>query len=384
MIEINKIKNLCTGCTACFSVCPKSAIEMKARKGGFLFPEINKDKCVNCGLCEKVCQAYKDNENIFLSSDNANYFAAYAKEEFMDENSTSGAVASLLMQEFVKQGFKVCGARFSDDLKTVYHKLSDDIGDIKAFAGSKYLQSDLKDTYKEIKKELERGGTVLFTGSSCQAGGLKKYLGKDYENLYIIDFICHGVPAPELWGKYKEYLEEKHKAKLIKYNFRAKTDGWGKITQSAEFEPLKSFKNSGSKNEFHYWFGRHLSLRESCFNCLYRRKDRISDITVADFWKIEEYYPEIPVKQGISAVIVSSDKGEKLLELIKDKIELIPVSEESIFEKRKTALYNFEIPALRQEFMSDADKISIKELIKKYPTESFFKRVKDKLRSMVR
>ena len=208
----------------------------------------------------------------------------------MDENSTSGAVASLLMQEFVKQGFKVCGARFSEDLKTVYHKLSDDIGDIKAFAGSKYLQSDLKDTYKEIKKELERGGTVLFTGSSCQAGGLKKYLGKEYENLYIIEFICHGVPAPALWGKYKEYLEEKHKAKLIKYNFRAKTDGWGKITQSAEFEPLKSFKNSGSKNEFHYWFGRHLSLRESCFNCLYRRKDRISDITVADFWKIEEYY----------------------------------------------------------------------------------------------
>lgn len=173
MIEINKIKDLCTGCTACFSVCPKSAIEMKARKGGFLFPEINKDKCVNCGLCEKVCQAYKDNENLFLSSDNANYFAAYAKEEFMDENSTSGAVVSLLMQEFVKQGFKVCGARFSDDLKTVYHKLSDDIGDIKAFAGSKYLQSDLKDTYKEIKKSLKGAAPCFLQALPARRAVLK-------------------------------------------------------------------------------------------------------------------------------------------------------------------------------------------------------------------
>lgn len=374
----------CVGCGACSNICPKSCISMGVDKFGFLYPNINTAECINCNKCRSVCPI--EREDLFHDNKHTSYYAAWAIPEYMNPNSTSGGIVSVLAQNFVNKEAFVCGACFDDQLYELRHYVINSREELDRLAGSKYLQSDSSAVMHTIKSLLEEKKELLFIGTPCQVAALRAFLQKDYDNLFTIDFFCHGVPSPLAWKKYVSYLENKYRAKLISYNFSAKKNGWGKIEQAAQFEPKRFFGEVGRFNTYHNWFGHHLSIRSSCFNCHYRSDNRVSDLTVGDFWKIESYYPEIPTRQGLSSVFTNTQKGKSLLShaLKLNQIQLREVSYESIWEKRKTGKNNFVIPDNRDEFLLDLAELNPADLVKKYPTTSVMSLFVSKIKSIFR
>lgn len=384
MINVESIKEGCTGCSACSNICPNSSITMEQDRYGFFYPFVNFDTCIDCHLCESVCMALNDNSKLFHDKSESKYFAAWAQETHMEATATSGGVISVIAKNVLEDG-KVCGACFCEGMTKLQHVFCDNPEQIKKMAGSKYLQSDTTLAYKSVEEVLKSGERVLYIGTPCQVAGLRKYLKKDYNKLLTIDFLCHGVPSPLAWNKYVDFIEEKYKAKLVEYNFRAKIHGWGKIEQRAKFQPERNFKEIGPFNTYHNWFGHHLSIRSSCFHCKFRNASRVSDITVGDFWKVEEYYPDVPREQGISCVMINTASGKELFDkgIQKEQLCYKPVSYESIWEKRSTVLSNFKEPEERKKFMEDLVELSPRELLKKYPAPSFCRLFIDKIKSMV-
>lgn len=385
MIKLESFIEKCTGCSACQNACPNGSIVMKRDGCGFLYPSINEATCINCHQCERVCEALNGCNELFLDNLNSKYIAAWANEANMEPNSTSGGVATVLSKNFLESG-RVFGAAFIDGVTNLQHIECSSLGDVLAISGSKYLQSDTATSFSNVKKALVSGEKVLYIGTPCQIAGLKKFLGKQYKNLYTIDFFCHGVPSPLAWEKYVDYLEKKYHAKLLKYNFRAKLRGWGRIEQSAKFSSRRFFRDIGSLNAYHSWFGHHLSIRSSCFHCQLRSDRRVSDITLADFWKIEQFYPEVPTKQGVSCVILNTKQGEELFDEAVKKCQLISkvVSYESVWEKRKTTKSNFKEPLEREEFLQNLKTVSGEQLVKKYPSQTFWQLVLSKFKSLLR
>ncbi len=381
MINMLNVEYDCVGCGACSNVCPVECIEMKANAYGFLFPNISKRDCINCHKCEKVCVAINDNTEIFETYEDTEYYAAWAKPEYMIENATSGGVVSLIIGNFFKIG-KVYAACFSDNLQNLEHILCNENTLLKYISGSKYLQSNSSKVLKNIESNLNDREKVLYIGTPCQVASLKKYLKKEYNNLYTIDFFCHGVPSPLAWEKYKTFLERKYKSRLVDYNFRSKKRGWERMCVRAEFENKNEINQRSYENALHVWFGRHLSVRDSCFNCKFRKAERVSDLTVGDFWHIEDYYPEIPRDQGVSCVLINTANGKNLFNrLIEfDQINYEVVSSESIWEKRKTAKGNYKCPEERVLFLEDLANLSPEELVRTWPARSFISMFIEKLR----
>ena len=215
---LEKAIKFCNGCHTCYSLCPKQAIKMVADNEGFLNPQINNVLCINCGLCEKRCpvlnQIIKDDEKTFS-------YAVINNNEEIRLRSSSGGVFTTLAENVIKQNGIVFGAKFDSNFNVI-HGYTDSIEGLSDFRGSKYVQSTIGDSFKDCKNFLEDGHQVLFTGTPCQIGGLKSFLGKNYDNLLLVDIICHGVPSPLLWTEYKKYLEKKINSRIIKTDFRSK------------------------------------------------------------------------------------------------------------------------------------------------------------------
>ena len=226
MIEI-KEKTDCCGCHACYNICPKNAIEMIEDEKGFKYPKINKEKCIECNLCIKVCPII----NKKVMENNIMAYACYNKNEEELKHSSSGGMFILLAKEILKRNGVVFGA-YLDKNYNVQHGYIENKKDIKIFMGSKYVQSNIGETYRNVKYFLEKERYVLYTGTPCQIEGLKTYLGKDYDKLYTQDIICHGVPSPLVWEKYKEYRKNMDKNNPIKINFRDKNNGWNDFSMS--------------------------------------------------------------------------------------------------------------------------------------------------------
>ena len=384
MLEILKNKDGCIGCGACEVVCPRHCISLEEEIAGFLYPTVNEENCIRCGKCSKVCVVCAEREN-FDIKDYINYFAAWAKEPYMDAKATSGGIATLLAKQFIKTGF-VAGCVLGENFD-VEHKIAYEAEEISKFTGSKYVQSRTGEVFESIKLNLEKGKKVLFIGTPCQVAAVKKCVGKNYDSkLYTVDFFCHGVPSPRAWKKYVNYLEGKRHSKLVDYNFRTKKNGWGGLYRTAYWDNGKEETVNGWACAFHGWFGKHLSLRDSCFHCKYRTEMRESDITIADFWGISKYYPDVKTSQGVSAVILSSEKGRELFENLvsDDQIEYIKVSRDSIWKDRKTVFENFEIPSERNRFLEDVDKLNPRDLVKKYPPQKLSDHIMKKLKNIIR
>ena len=219
-------------------------------------------------------------------------------------------------------------------------------------------------------------------------GALVEYLHVNKitpNRLLTVDFMCHGAPSPLLGKKFIQHLEKKAGKKITYYNFRSKAFGWGGLDRMLEFADGSKKVISAAICPLHSWFGRHLSIRKSCFNCQYRTKQRASDITVADFWGIDKSYPEIPTKQGISAIQINSEKGRKAYDFLREECGLISydVSEDSVWA-RKTALTNFAKPQAYEAFWESANTLTIKELIKKFPPQSKMGCLKQFIKSIIR
>lgn len=298
-------KEECCGCRACYNICPTKAIQMSPDEKGFLYPVVDKDKCIDCGLCIKVCNFQK-----FIPTDLVpDCFAVKHVNENEIATSRSGAFFIALAQQVLNQNGIVFGCVIENS-RFVFLKWADGKEGVNEFKGSKYVSSDTRDTFKECEDFLKTGRTVLFSGLGCQVHGLLSYLklkNVNTANLITCDLVCHGAPSPKLWEQFVDRTEEIVNNKILSADFRDKKRfGWR--------AHLETFNLSdGQALSYRRWtdiFYAHVMFKESCYNCKYTTPNRKSDFTIADYWGIEKNVPEFDDDKGVSLVLVRTQKAK--------------------------------------------------------------------------
>ena len=378
MIKIED-KSKCCGCYSCINVCPKNAINMVEDEKGFKYPEIDESKCINCNLCEKACPIL----NKVKQDNSPKAYAAYNKDEKIRLESSSGGIFTLISNYILENNGVIFGAAFDNDF-LVKHIEINNKKDLYKLRTSKYLQSAIGDTYTKVKEYLNKDITVLFTGTPCQVEGLKTYLKKDYDNLYTQDIICHGVPSPKVWKKYLEYRNKQDLNKPVRIKFRQKDDGWNLFALLLQYNN-SAYKINHKDDLFMQAFLRDAILRDSCYACNFKKINRNSDITLADFWGIDNVIENMNDNKGTSLVIVNSDKGKILFDNIKNNTVFKEVNfEESI--KYNTSMYkSVKMPKKRDEFFANLDNIEFDKLVKKYTvTPPFIRKVFSKVKRIIK
>ena len=347
MIDL-KLKSDCSGCHACFSICPKDSITMSSDDEGFLYPVINKDTCIDCGLCEKVCQS----KNPIKALNEPTAYAAYNTDETIRIQSSSGGIFTLVAEYIIDNGGVVFGAAFDDNLNVHHTKISAK-DNLNLLRGSKYVQSTIGNTYKEAKEILKTGQLVLYTGTPCQIDGLLNYLGKDYDNLFTQDLICHGAPSPMVWQKYLTFHSEKN-GKIAREPspcFRCKSKGWKRYSVLFTYANNAEYQRTVDKDIYMQAFLHDLSLRPSCYDCKSKGTKRNSDITLADFWGIWNVLPEMFDDKGTSLILVNSQKGKVLLDKIRDRMTIREVDADEALKYNSPAYKSVLKPLNRDAFM---------------------------------
>lgn len=374
MIQINEKKDCC-GCGACFNACPAKCISMEYDEEGFQFPKVDKNKCVDCNICEKVCPILTNNN---MCDDYTEGYAAINKNDQMRLKSSSGGIFSLLANEIISLGGLVVGVAMSSDCRKAQHKIIDSKESLNSLLGSKYLQSDVGDIYQRIKKELINNRLVLFSGTPCQVSALHNYLGKKYENLICIDLICHGVPSPGLWEKNVEYIENRTNSTLLGVNFRCKKE---QITAEYGIHYKNACYQPKDEDPYFRMFLKEYSLRLCCYDCKFKGISRSSDITLGDFWGINDFYPDMDDGKGVSLIVIQSTKGKQLFERIKIYLETKQVDINRVFETHNDAMIKSSVkPSDRKEFWNDYQALSYDALFKKYVPLNSKEKVKKILR----
>lgn len=373
-----KIKD-CTGCNACFSICPKQCISMKIDGEGFRYPEVNYDLCIQCGLCIKICpilnQKKVNNKPIA--------YACINKEEKIRVESSSGGIFSLLADYVFDYSGVVVGAIFNSEF-FVIHECIEDRNDLSKLRGSKYLQSDIKDVLIKTKKFLDQNRLVLFSGTPCQIGGLKSFLEKEYENLICIDIVCHGVPSPKVWGKYLEFRKTKANSDIERISFRTKNLGWKRYSVLFQFKNNTEYLKPLTEDLYMQAFLRDVCLRPSCYDCKFKTLNRESDITLADFWGIQNLLPNFDDDKGTSLIFVNSEMGMKLFEKIKNKVKFQEVNIKEAVVYNSAAIKSVECNKSREEFFQKLDIISFDVLVKKYCKENIIFKVIKKIKTKLK
>ena len=312
----------CCGCSACAGICAHNAIIMEADAMGFKYPVVDVSKCVDCGLCEKVCAF---NENYDKSQNLPDPLAYGVRHKDMNEvlTSRSGAAFIAISDWILENGGVIYGAGYSDHFHVV-HKRATTKEERNEFKGSKYVQSDMNDVFKQVKADLKTGLKVLFSGTPCQVAGLASFVGKKLrDNLYLVDIVCHGVPAPNIWRDYLAYVEKKYNDTVIAVDFRDKTElGWASHKESFTFLSRKVYMNT-----FAYLFYDHIMLRPSCERCHFTNLHRPGDITIADFWGWEKTGKTINNdNKGISLVFCNTFKGLDIFNVVSGVIQSFPTN----------------------------------------------------------
>ena len=367
-------KSKCSGCGACFSACPSKAISMQKDIEGFLYPIVDEKKCTKCGLCKKTCPILNNKYIKKNQNSNPNCYAGWNKDESVRKNSSSGGIFSVIAKYILNKKGYVCGASFEDHNR-LKHIIICDEKDLPKLRGSKYLQSEIGNVFIEIKNLLENDNWVLFTGTPCQAVGLKNYLKKEYEKLLIVDIICHGVPSPLVFEKYLKEVEEVNSKKIEKINFRDKSLGW-KNPQIV----LTSEKGSDliKKSLFGDIYGRgfltNLFLRNICTDCVFSQWPKASDITLGDFWGIWKYNPGLDDGKGTSLIMPNNGKGEFVINSIKESIaEFTNVPSSVAIDNNYPVIISSDKHVNREEFFENfLEKSNISQLILKYLDDDNF------------
>lgn len=350
MISIEE-KNKCCGCGACFNACPTKAISMKEDEEGFDYPQVEEKKCIGCGLCEKCCPILYEKG---YSKSKPKAYACFNRDDDIRLKSSSGGIFSILADKVVETGGIVFGAGYDENFNVIHQsvKAKEKIENLRR---SKYVQSNTQKTFIETKEALENGEVVLYTGTPCQIEGLKLFLKKDYENLLTQDIICHGVPSPKVWKKYLEFRKIKDKQEPINVNFRNKNTGWKLLNLVIKYQDGE-FQQSADKNSYMQAFLKNTSLRESCYNCHFKKIDRVSDITLADFWGVENIIPEMDDNKGTSLMIIHSKKGNEWFEKIKYNIKYQEVDLEEAIKYNPSIVESAKMDKNRKKFFEKLDK----------------------------
>lgn len=319
MIKITD-KSRCCGCESCRSVCPKKCISMKADKEGFLYPEVDLSQCVDCKLCEKVCPVLHP----ALLDRKPKVFAGINNDITIRLQSSSGGIFTLLAEQILHKGGIVFGACF-DEHWNVVHSYTDTIEGLEHFRGSKYVQSYVGDSFVQVKKFLDEGREVLFSGTPCQIAGLKNFLRKPYHNLLTVDVVCHGVPSPKVWQSYlyesgcNAYHSKKRDSsfvladKITSISFRSKENGWKSYCMSITYKNERKEVIPFYHDTYMNVFLSNLSLRPSCYACPAKLHYAQSDITLADFWGVDQLHPEIDDDKGCGLILLHNDYAFALL-----------------------------------------------------------------------
>ena len=325
MIQIAN-KQSCSGCTACMAVCPKNAISMVSDDKGFLYPLVDLEKCINCGLCEKTCPFEK---TVNEPKERVAY-AVKHKDISVLKESTSGGIFTAVSDYVLQQGGIVYGAALDENM-IVKHTRAVTAEERNKMRGSKYVQSDLGDVFRLVKNDLFNNKLVLFTGTPCQIAGLRSYLGNKCDGLICLDLICHGVPSPMIFKEHIFFLSKKLKTKILDYKFRPKKWGWHVHRELV----------CGEKKEYHstpyldLWKNLYYSrvcTRPSCNNCPFSNLNRVGDITIGDCRGIDNVYSDFGSYEGVTLAIVNTKKGKEVFEKISDTIKYEPLNIEDVMQ----------------------------------------------------
>lgn len=341
MIRISD-KTLCSGCTACVAACPKQCIVLRRDREGFDYPVANPDLCIDCGLCEKICPVLNQSERV---EPHGSYAAR--RDEGL-ERVSSGGVFPLIAERFVSDGGIVCGAVLDEDCNVVHSEISDKDG-LCRLKGSKYVQSELYSIFEEVRVNLQNERKVLFSGTPCQIAGLKAFLRKDYNGLYTIDLACHGVPSPGLWDMYKKQLEARQGDKLVNVAFRDKSQGWRHYGVRYEFS-RSSYVAPAVKDPYMALFFQSMTLRPTCYDCTLRGGRSGSDMTLSDLWSVRDAAPHMNDDRGVSGVLVNSDKGQELLDRVKEGLTMMEIEPSHIKAQNSGLGGSLPVPRSRQDF----------------------------------
>lgn len=359
----------CTACSACYNVCPKSAITMIVDNSGESHPVVDMSKCIHCGLCEKVCPGVEGVE--LRRNGKPEVYCCWLKDAARRKESTSGGAAFAISQAIINKGGHVWGAAYDEHMYVRYTE-ANTMDELAVIQKSKYTQCIVGDAFKKIKKELDNGDYVLFAATGCHVMGLRAFLRKDYPNLYTLDLVCHGVPGQGVFKKYKEWIEQKYGDTMTAYIPRPKRKkdgqelGWYAL---AKFKEIGDVKLTGRDNSYFVGFQHNLFLRSACHDCRANGEERYSDFTVADFWGLGKVQPFRPYKErtlGISMLALNSEKALRLFEEFKDEMvyELRTYKEASF---SNTQYYKPAVASPRRDrFKADFAHMTWPELANKY------------------
>lgn len=357
MIKIHNKENCC-GCTACKEVCPKDCITMDTDVEGFAYPVVDMNRCINCNLCNKVCPIINKDKN----RNSITAYAAYVDNDGIRLKSSSGGLFTIFADYILDIGGVVAGAAFNDEF-LVEHIVIKSKEELSKLQGSKYLQSNMNHCYSKVKKYLDNDTKVLFTGTACQIAGLKKYLRKEYNILYTIDVLCHGVPSPKVWKKYLNEKEFEYHSKLQQIFFRQKDFGWKRYALSLKYKD-KAYLMDHHNDTFMKLFLNEICLRPSCHDCRFKDFPRSSDLTIGDAWGIQNIMPEMDDDKGTSVLVANSPKGDALLTQVIDKLVIKQTQLDIILPITADSRKSVKPHGKRTQFFNDLDKKSTDELVK--------------------
>lgn len=342
-------KNHCCNCDSCTQICPKDAIYKITDKHGFVFPNINHEKCIDCGLCQKAC-AY---QHIEEHDTPLEVYAATIKDSNLKHKSSSGGIFAAIAKKILLMGGIVYGAVMerNNGRFEIYHKGIEDIAELHRLQGSKYVQSEIRCSFKEIKVHLSKGKPVLFCGVPCQCAGLKAFLRRKYDNLYIVDIICHGVPSQAFFNDYIDYKFH-DLPDITNFAFRDKSKGW-ELSARIDYDIDKHKYISAGTSSYYSLFLDSQIYRENCYSCKYASGHRAGDMTIGDYWGIQKEHPEslskLKPQEGVSCIIINNESGKKILSLINDSVIMIP----SIYQKAANMNSQLVRPSRKGKYYND-------------------------------
>lgn len=375
MINItNQTRHNCCGCHACAQICPTKCIDMHTDDEGFKYPIADKEKCIDCNKCEKVCPIIEDQQKQQTNKNDIPItLGGWHKNAEVRKRSSSGGAFTLFAEYIINNGGIVFGAAFNEELK-VNHIGIENIDELDKLRGSKYVQSNINNIYIQVKENLDKARLVLFVGTPCQCAGLESFLGKDHDNLYKCDFICHGVPSPVVFEKYKDYLEEKYKDKIVEFKFRNKERNWKPTGQ--QMGTYIKFNNGkikyfmpAYKDSFMNGFLSDIYLRPSCHKCKFKKIPKLySDITIADFWGVHKIDKQLNNKEGTSLILLNTEKGRKVFDVNKEQFTYKECKFSDAIKGNPTLLKASEASINRSKFFNDLNSRSFNYLKRKYMT----------------
>ncbi len=368
-------KNSCVGCKACADVCPRKAITFKCDTEGFWYPNVDKSICNNCGLCVNKCPSTC---KVIEENDDRITYAAWNEDQDIRLESTSGGVYYAIASYVLAQNGYLVGSRYSEDFKSAYHCYEENFEGLAGLAGSKYFQSDTAGIYSKTHGLLKTGRLVLFVGSPCQVTALHQFLGREYDNLITVDYICKGVPSPLLHKKKIELYERKEKSQIVFYRDKYDKYAWTDFGELIKFANGKEKFISRWKDDINNCFvERNINIRPSCYYCKNKGANYHSDITIGDFWGVSAV-TEHDNKKGVSALVINTTKGQDFIDKSKHYLYLERRTLEEVKNGNPAFSRTAERPSDREAFFEHVNGAGLDSAVKKYAHKSCRRKIIDK------